>query len=116
MNQNNEVIKKLCLLKEFETSSKLIKLGLGEFQNLDSGNDFYYLPFQLFVVFSVMEILQHQMGQFLDESSEPLVICSSLFPLDTHQLELLIIFVLIRLMAQRPHKVYTGLHLFHRSH
>ncbi len=47
MNQNNEVIKKLCLLKEFETSSKLIKLGLGEFQNLDSGNDFYYLPFQL---------------------------------------------------------------------
>ncbi len=47
MKQNKEIIKKLCLLKEFETSSKLIQLGLGELQNLDSGNDFYYLPFQL---------------------------------------------------------------------
>lgn len=32
---------------ELRTAIKLIELGLGEFQNLDLANDFYYLPFQL---------------------------------------------------------------------
>jgi hypothetical protein len=37
----------LDLSDELETAAKLIQLGFGEFQNLDRGNDFYYLPFQL---------------------------------------------------------------------
>ena len=41
------VLKDLYLSDELETAAKLIQLGFGEFQNLDWGNDFYYLPFQL---------------------------------------------------------------------
>lgn len=37
----------IILLEEIENSSKLIKLGFGELQNIDQVNDFYYLPFQL---------------------------------------------------------------------
>lgn len=42
-----ENIKYFALLEEFETSDKLIKLGFGELQNINLGNDFYFLPFQL---------------------------------------------------------------------
>lgn len=44
---NDEVIRKLFLNEELNTSVRLIKLGFGEYQNLDMTNDFYYLPFQL---------------------------------------------------------------------
>lgn len=44
---NNNVKKNLALLEELETSINLIKLGFGEFQNLDMANNFYYLPIQL---------------------------------------------------------------------
>jgi hypothetical protein len=44
---NDEVITKLSLNEELNTSVRLIKLGFGEYQNLDMANDFYYLPFQL---------------------------------------------------------------------
>lgn len=40
-------IKDLYINNELTTSFKLIKLGLGEFQNLDAINEFYHLPFQL---------------------------------------------------------------------
>ena len=40
-------LKDLYLHDELNASFKLIKLGFGEFQNLDSINDFYHLPFQL---------------------------------------------------------------------
>ena len=30
------------LLEELETSHKLIKAGFGSFQEVDTGNDFYY--------------------------------------------------------------------------
>ena len=40
-------VKDLYLSDELETAAKLIQLGFGEFQNLDRGNDFYYLSFQL---------------------------------------------------------------------
>jgi hypothetical protein len=40
-------LKHIYLNDELTTSIKLIKLGFGELQNLDMGNDFYYLPFQL---------------------------------------------------------------------
>jgi hypothetical protein len=40
-------LKHFALLEEFETSYKLIKLGLGELQNLNGDNSFYFLPFQL---------------------------------------------------------------------
>ncbi|OEK09040.1 hypothetical protein A8C32_14215 [Flavivirga aquatica] len=43
----DSIIKDLYLHDELTTSFKLIKLGFGEFQNLDSINDFYHLPFQL---------------------------------------------------------------------
>ncbi|RXG30567.1 hypothetical protein [Leeuwenhoekiella palythoae] len=42
-----ENIKYFAILEEFETSDKLIKLGLGELQNINLDNDFYFLPFQL---------------------------------------------------------------------
>ncbi len=42
-----ENIKYFALLEEIETSDKLIKLGFGELQNINSTNDFYFLPFQL---------------------------------------------------------------------
>lgn len=44
---NQKIIKDLALFEELETSIKLVKLGLGEIQNLDSENRFYHLPFQL---------------------------------------------------------------------
>lgn len=44
---DDEVIRKLSLNEELNTSVRLIKLGFGEYQNLDMANDFYYLPFQL---------------------------------------------------------------------
>jgi len=47
MNTDDSTLKNLCLLNEIELSVKLIQLGLGELQNLNSTNDFYYLPFQL---------------------------------------------------------------------
>lgn len=47
MEDNTEIIKYFALLEELETSSKLITLGLGELQNLNGVNDFYFLPFQL---------------------------------------------------------------------
>ena len=43
----DEIIRKLSLAEELVTSIRLIKLGFGEYQNLDMSNDFYYLPFQL---------------------------------------------------------------------
>jgi len=43
----NDSLKDLYLNDELTSSFKLIKLGLGEFQNLDFTNDFYHLPFQL---------------------------------------------------------------------
>lgn len=43
----NELIRKVAIFEEFETSIRLIRLGLGEIQNLNSDNDFYFLPFQL---------------------------------------------------------------------
>lgn len=39
--------KYMALLEEFETSNKLIILGLGEIQNISLGNNFHFLPFQL---------------------------------------------------------------------
>lgn len=36
-----------ALTEEFENADKLIRLGFGELQNIHSGNDFYFLPFQL---------------------------------------------------------------------
>lgn len=39
--------KRFALLEEFETSYELIQLGFGELQNINIGNDFYFLPFQL---------------------------------------------------------------------
>lgn len=39
--------KSLALLEELDTAHKLIRLGFGELQNLDSVNNFYFLPFQL---------------------------------------------------------------------
>ncbi len=44
---NDEIIRKSSLNEELITSIRLIKLGFGEYQNLDMANDFYYLPFQL---------------------------------------------------------------------
>ena len=44
---NDEILRKLSLNEELNTSIRLIKLGFGEYQNLDMANDFYYLPFQL---------------------------------------------------------------------
>lgn len=44
---NEETRKKLALDNELRTSIKLIKLGFGEYQNLNTENDFYFLPFQL---------------------------------------------------------------------
>lgn len=43
----NELIRKVAIFEEFETSIRLIRLGLGEIQNLNIDNDFYFLPFQL---------------------------------------------------------------------
>jgi len=40
-------MKNLHLYDELLTSSKLIEVGFGEFQNMDFKNDFYHLPFQL---------------------------------------------------------------------
>lgn len=39
--------KSIALIEEFETSHKLLQLGFGELQNINMGNDFYFLPFQL---------------------------------------------------------------------
>lgn len=42
-----QTLKYIALLEEFDTSNKLIKLGLGELQNINLNNNFYFLPFQL---------------------------------------------------------------------
>lgn len=42
-----ENIKFTALFDELETAYRLIRLGFGELQNLDSVNNFYFLPFQL---------------------------------------------------------------------
>lgn len=44
---NREILKDISLHDELLASAKLIELGFAEYQNLDLGNDFYYLPFQL---------------------------------------------------------------------
>jgi len=44
---NDNIVKDFCIQDELATSIRLIKLGLGEYQNLDLSNDFYFLPFQL---------------------------------------------------------------------
>ncbi len=44
---SDRVLKDIYLHDELTTSIKLIKLGFGELQNLDLGNDFYHLPFHL---------------------------------------------------------------------
>lgn len=40
-------LKDIYITDELTTSIRLIKLGFGELQNLDNGDDFYHLPFQL---------------------------------------------------------------------
>jgi len=47
MEDRDNLTKNLALIEELRNSINLIKLGLGEFQNLDFANDFYHLPFQL---------------------------------------------------------------------
>lgn len=42
-----EITKHMALLDEIETSYKLIILGFGEIQNINSNNNFHFLPFQL---------------------------------------------------------------------
>ncbi len=42
-----QLIRDIALLEEIKTSSKLIKLGFGELQNLNQSNNFYFLPFQI---------------------------------------------------------------------
>jgi len=43
----DESIKELHLIDELTTASRLIEIGFGELQNLDSKNDFYFIPLQL---------------------------------------------------------------------
>ncbi|MDD4419437.1 MAG: hypothetical protein PHH81_11585 [Bacteroides graminisolvens] len=42
-----DTLKYIALYEEFETANQLIRLGLGELQNINLDNDFYFLPFQL---------------------------------------------------------------------
>lgn len=42
-----EFTKYKALLEEFKTSDILIRRGLGEMQDINLGNDFFFLPFQL---------------------------------------------------------------------
>lgn len=44
---NEQALKDIHLFDELLTAFKLIEIGFGEFQNLNSENDFYHLPFQL---------------------------------------------------------------------
>lgn len=44
---SKEITIHFALLEEFETSNRLIRMGLGELQNLNISNNFYFLPFQL---------------------------------------------------------------------
>jgi hypothetical protein len=44
---DNLMSKDIHLNLEMETSIKLIKIGLKEYQNISMSNDFYYIPFQL---------------------------------------------------------------------
>lgn len=46
-NRIEEIQQRFALIEELETASKLTRLGFGELQNLNSTNDFYFLPFQL---------------------------------------------------------------------
>ena len=43
----NLVYRKLCLLREVETSIKLLKKGMGDLQNISGANDFYHTPILL---------------------------------------------------------------------
>jgi len=43
----NQVRREIAMDTELRGSIKLIKLGIGEYQNLGGENNFYYLPFQL---------------------------------------------------------------------
>lgn len=47
MTPNSEAIKDIHIFNELETAIKLIEIGFGEYQNLEIGNLFYHLPFQL---------------------------------------------------------------------
>lgn len=42
-----ELLRNLALINELETAVKLVRLGLGEVQNLNISNNFYFLPLQL---------------------------------------------------------------------
>ncbi len=44
---HNQIQREFAISSELNCSINLIKLGLGEYQNLGGENDFYYLPFQL---------------------------------------------------------------------
>jgi len=44
---DHETVKKLYLLQELRSSIKLIKIGFGEIQKINMGNDFYHLPLQV---------------------------------------------------------------------
>lgn len=46
-DQLEEFQQRFALIEELETASKLTRLGFGELQNINSTNDFYFLPFQL---------------------------------------------------------------------
>jgi hypothetical protein len=41
---NREILQDISLHEKLLASAKLIELGFAEYQNLDLGNDFYYLP------------------------------------------------------------------------
>ncbi len=41
--------KRIALLEEFETSHKLLRIGFGKLQNINMGNDFYFLPFSIII-------------------------------------------------------------------
>lgn len=47
LQKQQEIQKDFALINEVDTSARLIKLGFGEIQNIDTVNDFYFLPFQL---------------------------------------------------------------------
>jgi hypothetical protein len=43
----DQVIQDIHLIEELTTTVNLIEIGFGEFQNINSENNFYFLPFQL---------------------------------------------------------------------
>ncbi len=47
MENHKDLLKEIALIEELQGSIKLIELGLGELQNLDKNENYYFLPFQL---------------------------------------------------------------------